>query len=153
MDQAEAGDAAPMSTLQIATMERTQKEIEETMSMDRRDLLKRFGIGAIIAPIVGGVVERSASAELIEIPKVKPVELFSSVPKPVDLRKVKSAQIVLEMNDGQTRTISLNRWPWGEGKIEVTDRLAARIEFLRVENSSPRSEHRIGRVFGDGMLS
>ncbi len=120
--------------------------------MDRRDLLKRFGIGAIIAPIIGGVVERSASAELIEVPKVRPVELFSSVPAPVELRDVKMARIVLEINDGQTRTITLNRWPWGEGKIGISDTLGVRINFVRIENSSPRAEQEIGMISGDGVL-
>lgn len=121
--------------------------------MDRRDLLKRFGIGAIIAPIVGGVVERSASAELIEVPKVRPVELFSKIPAALRLRDVKTAQLVLEMKDGQTRCIAMRGWPYGEGEIKVTDFLAARVEFLRMDGASPRSEHHIGSLFCEATLS
>lgn len=130
--------------------------------MDRRDLLKRFGVGAIIAPIIGGVVERSASAELIEVPKVKPVELFSKIPGPVDLSDVVSAQIVLEMGDGQTRTLTLSKWPSFEpnvrgantGKIGVMDSLAVGIDFFRVSNnSSPQCEYPIGRLSADAKLS
>lgn len=121
--------------------------------MDRRDLLKRFGVGAIIAPIIGGVVERSASAELIEIPKVKPFELFSKIPGPVLLNRVVSAQVVLEFRDGPPRTFSLDKWPYGDGEALINDRMAIEIEFFRVQNNSPQTEHKTGRLHGDAVLA
>lgn len=48
--------------------------------MQRRDLLKLFGIGASIAPIVNGMPRIEAAANLIELPKVEPVSLESAMP-------------------------------------------------------------------------
>jgi len=42
---------------------------------NRRDLLKMFGIGATIIPLIGGVPEVSAPAELIAMPEIKPLEI------------------------------------------------------------------------------
>lgn len=42
--------------------------------MDRRDLLKFFGAGAIIAPMVDGKVMREAEALIVEPPKVEIVK-------------------------------------------------------------------------------
>ena len=41
----------------------------------RRDLLKIFGIGTAIVPLIGGVPEVSQPAELIALPSVKPLEV------------------------------------------------------------------------------
>jgi hypothetical protein len=48
------------------------------MSMNRRDLMKYFGIGATIVPVIGGVPEIRAPAKLIVVPQVNPVEVVSS---------------------------------------------------------------------------
>lgn len=39
--------------------------------MNRRDLLKFFGAGAVIAPVIGGVASATQHARLIEEPKVE----------------------------------------------------------------------------------
>ena len=77
--------------------------------MDRRDLLKRFGIGAIIAPVIGGVAVREATATLIEVPKIKPVELFTTIPNAIRLSQVKRASIHLEMFDGSIRVVTVDQ--------------------------------------------
>lgn len=44
------------------------------MNVDRRSFLKFFGVGATIAPVVGGLVNHEAQATLIEQPHVKILE-------------------------------------------------------------------------------
>ncbi len=46
----------------------------------RRELLKYFGAGATIVPVLGGVPETQAPAKLIEEPRIQPVELATEIP-------------------------------------------------------------------------
>lgn len=41
---------------------------------NRRDLLKLFGAGTVIAPVVDGLTSESARATLIEVPKIEIAE-------------------------------------------------------------------------------
>ncbi len=43
-----------------------------SLELNRRDLLKFFGIGATIVPVIGGAVKTELPARLIEVPKVEP---------------------------------------------------------------------------------
>jgi hypothetical protein len=74
--------------------------------MNRRDLLKWFGAGATIAPIVSGMPKLEAAASLIEVPKVKPVTLEKEMPKflhPVEaLYGRKPLDITLVVRDPET---------------------------------------------------
>jgi len=45
------------------------------MEFNRRDLLKFFGVGATIVPVLGGVPKIEAPARLIEEARIQPVEL------------------------------------------------------------------------------
>jgi len=47
--------------------------------MNRRELLKRFGVGTAIVPLVGGVPELQAEAKLIEEPKVELAKTLTSI--------------------------------------------------------------------------
>ncbi len=47
--------------------------------MDRRSLLKMFGAGAAVVPLIGGVPEVGAAAKLIEVPKIEPIVSPSEV--------------------------------------------------------------------------
>jgi hypothetical protein len=38
--------------------------------LNRRSLMKLFGVGATIVPIIGGAIEETAAAKLIEVPKI-----------------------------------------------------------------------------------
>lgn len=40
-----------------------KRDVEEKQMMDRRDILKKFGIGTIIAPLIGGAVDQSSAAK------------------------------------------------------------------------------------------
>src|SRR5438128_32819 len=44
------------------------------MNEDRRSFLKLFGIGAVVAPVVGGVMVQSSQALIVEPPKVEAIE-------------------------------------------------------------------------------
>ncbi len=48
-----------------------------SLELNRRDLLKFFGIGATIVPVIGGAVKTELPARLIEVPKVEPAEQLS----------------------------------------------------------------------------
>jgi hypothetical protein len=48
--------------------------------MNRRDLLKYFTAGASIIPVVGGMPKMEAAANLIEVPKISPVEIVKDIP-------------------------------------------------------------------------
>lgn len=48
------------------------------MIFNRRDLLKAFGVGATVVPVIGGVPEIATPAKLIEVPKLEPVTLEKS---------------------------------------------------------------------------
>lgn len=54
--------------------------------MDRRDILKLFGIGAAVVPLVGGVPDFDASASLIEIPRIEPLVIPATPFKDAFLR-------------------------------------------------------------------
>ncbi|MFH1741144.1 MAG: hypothetical protein ABIH23_19250 [bacterium] len=71
----------------------------------RRDLLRVFGIGALIAPIIGAKADETSIAQLIEPPKVRPVELFREIPKKLDLRKVTRIVLIFETTDGERHRI------------------------------------------------
>lgn len=103
--------------------------------MDRRELLKKFSIGTLIAPIVGGAAETSAAAKLIEVPKV---ELVSAQPsgRPLDFRNIKSLTISFENNDGSVGSlICHNPYPRFKGRIESGKRIG--MELSLCEYTSP----------------
>ena len=62
--------------------------------MNRRDLLKLFGIGASVVPIVGGSPQLAAESRLIETPKVEPIIEATQIPfMPDELLTAKKGQI------------------------------------------------------------
>lgn len=117
----------------------------------RRDLVKYFGAGALIAPIVGGKAEEGKAAELIEVPKVRPVEIHKEIPKPLDLAKAKRATITFEMKDGSSRAIAFNlltSWP---GKLIRPDLRMTALLTISQDYASPAPE--VGRVhLSEGVL-
>lgn len=48
-----------------------------SLELNRRDLLRFFGIGATIVPVIGGAAKLDSPARLIEEAKVEPAERFS----------------------------------------------------------------------------
>ncbi len=70
------------------------------MSTSRRDLLKWFGAGTLIAPIVGA----APVARLIEVPKVELIEPKALIVKPIRLEDVESFTVTLQMKDGSSET-------------------------------------------------
>lgn len=118
----------------------------------RRDLMKHFGVGALIVPIVGGKAEESATAQLIEVPKVRPVELHAEIPKPLDLRQVKRAALSLEMKDGTVRTVRFDSWDFWHGQaIQAGDTVSANVQ-LSLGRTSPQV-HLGAFSMDDGVLA
>ena len=81
----------------------------------RRELLKYFGIGTVIVPLVGGAPDVTTPAKLIATPELKPVILTEG--KPLDLRTVKSVTVTVECHDGTRR--SIQGYARGNGSIHV----------------------------------
>jgi hypothetical protein len=78
--------------------------------MNRRDILKLFGAGAAIVPIIGGTPDISAEARLIEPAKIIPAPASSiegSVVYPgmFDLREPVSLTVIIERPSGQRQVI------------------------------------------------
>lgn len=117
--------------------------------MNRRDVLKKFGIGTVIVPILGGVTDNSATAQLIEIPHIKPVELFYKIPEPLDLSKVREAQLMLTMEDGTVRAVSINNLVASPHTIAPDTRLSVEVRFGSPKrDTSPYAYYTYGQIVG-----
>ena len=68
--------------------------------MNRRDLIKFFGAGTLIAPIAGS----EPIARLIEVPKVELVQA-ARMPEPIAMKEVRSVSVSFEMADGSRRAL------------------------------------------------
>jgi len=68
--------------------------------MNRRDILKLFGAGATIIPVVAGVAEVTAPATLIETPRVEPVELAQTADVEEAVRDMSNVSIVIDIVSG-----------------------------------------------------
>lgn len=113
------------------------------MNSSRRDLLKYFGVGTIIAPLVGA----EPAARLIELPKIEILEA-RSIPTPLDLSRVKAASLVCEMKDGTLRTVKLSHVA-GNGAIPI-EGVRVSIDILRDAALSPLTSIRLGSIWADG---
>lgn len=102
--------------------------------MNRRELLKYFSAGALVAPIIGSAAREDKAAQLIEVPNVRPVELFKAVPKAIDIEQVKRLTITFEMEDG-TRHSATAKPDFGWGKL--TPHRDMQIDFYSVQKTSP----------------
>jgi hypothetical protein len=98
--------------------------------MNRRDLLKYFGAGAVVAPAVGA----GPLARLIEAPKIE-LALPHVVVTPINLKEVNGATVILEMADGSRREISGTQVAIRGGFIDPSS--LVRIEFLSENKTSP----------------
>jgi hypothetical protein len=73
------------------------------MDRNRRDLLKLFGIGATVVPLIGGTPEMDAPAKLIEVPKLEPVSIAATDPREILESLGKHEMIVsFKSQDGRT---------------------------------------------------
>ncbi|SRR6266436_3845328 len=107
----------------------------------RRDLLKYFGIGAVIAPAVGGPL-----ATLIEVPKIE-IAKPEMVSLPFNVGDVKAVFVTLHLYDGSTRTVQTHNIN-GRGQFVTGDKIELSIRNLL--NASPAVYS--GSLFGDGRI-
>lgn len=113
----------------------------------RRDWLKCFGAGALIVPIIGAKADESNAAQLIETPRIKPVELFAAIPKTIDLQKnVAAVAVLLTLKDGSRRRLEIQN-PEGWGTIEMK---SSQFDMTFTSGESPISE--FGSVTGGFSL-
>lgn len=122
--------------------------------MNRRDLLKYFAAGTVIAPVSGS----APLAKLIEVPNVELVKA-PRVVEPFDLCQVARATINFEMLDGGRWTMEVgdtlhyskgtepHRWIAPGVEYDV------RVEFLKIFQSCPSAHTVVGRIQGRGSLA
>lgn len=127
--------------------------------VNRRELLKRFGIGTIIAPVVAGAADLSLPAKLIEVPQISLADNFQQSGRVLDLREVRSVTITFERNDGTQASIySRFVWPDKTSRDPVFDlpaNIRAHVYLSRSINASPMVFHRLDEsptITAEGML-
>ena len=114
---------------------------------NRRDLLRYFGVGTIIAPVIGDKVKADVKAQLIEVPSIRKVELARAIPSTVNLCRVKGMSVVLTMDDGTVLTVGSDR-PLANGAIDPST-TAVEISFTAaLLNTSPSCYRTTGSVSG-----
>lgn len=124
------------------------------MNQSRRDLMKFFGIGTVIMPVIGGVVETSAPAKLIEAPKIDLIVSPAMSDKTLDVSRssMKSLTVHIEFHDGTTRSIRSVYSPWGSGAISPADRLHLNIRVEKIEGGSPQTYTEVAVINASGAL-
>ena len=112
------------------------------MSASRRDLLKFFGIGTVIAPVIGA----APLARLIEVPKVELIEPAALIVKAVSLGNVESFDVTLNLRDGSRETFHATTKASSGFAIrgDIID-----IHFGRVVPHSPSWTENKGNLSGD----
>lgn len=123
--------------------------------LNRRDLMKYFGAGAIVMPVVGGIIEQDATARIIQPPTVE----LASAPlngQPLDFNEISNVtSITYEMCDGTKRTISGTGYTWGmQGySARPDDQLQIEIKTYKLtRHNSPPAPIQIGSVTFAGVL-
>lgn len=124
------------------------------MEFHRRDLLKHFGIGAVVAPIVAGKPNLELPARLLAVPKVELIEA-KAMPdfSPVVLADVKSISVVFEFANGSRRTILGDYLFQRDGYAPGAKQLQIDIQFREEAGGSPLHFRTTGKVSTFGMLA
>lgn len=94
------------------------------MKVNRRDILKFFGAGTVIAPIVGA----APAARLIEPPAVEIIKPQDLVVIPQKLSDVVRVSVALEFRDGTTRRLQSTGVMWPNGDT-AGERIMAQLTF------------------------
>lgn len=116
--------------------------------MNRRDIVKYFGVGSIIAPLSSTGLQIDNAVQLIKVPEVRSVELFSKVPEPVDLSNYDRGDLILYSKDGKTtRYLTLGSLV-GSGVVPVSSNEVV-IRFVEWNyQASPAFLHNTGKIDG-----
>ncbi len=119
------------------------------LRMNRRDLLKFFAAGTVIAPVSGS----APLAKLIEVPNVELFDAADVIVKPFELPDVHHAFITFEMMDGSTRRLTLNDIWHAGGSITPDTNLRVQLLFSTIGSSCPSLHTSIGSISGEGRLT
>lgn len=113
------------------------------MNNSRRELLKYFGVGAVIAPVIGGVTQ-PAQARLIELPRVELIEPEVVIEKPLNLKDVRRVDLLLEMADGTKRVMKAGVVTKMRQSGHVYSGIETEVIFWEDAQSSPESTVMVG---------
>lgn len=101
--------------------------------MNRRGLLKLFGAGAAIVPLIGGVPEVASAAKLIEVPKLEPIVSPSEVVSLPPFNKSGKVGIVVTITEenGKRYQFSADTFVMETNveRVDVTDHTGYRSPF------------------------
>lgn len=102
------------------------------MSINRRDLLKLFGIGAIAVPVLGGAPQMEAAVQIIEVPKIQPVELYTVYDIPNTARQLRpkplKMTVIFETDEGKSLVFQTDTFIT-EAKVETIDITSYQDQF------------------------
>jgi hypothetical protein len=117
----------------------------------RRDILRIFGAGATVIPIIGGALEPAATARIVEPPKV---ELVGAPLNglPLNMIDVQSFSVTLSMRDGSRRTIQSGYiyGNWGLHASGAVDQV--KISLNESVFASPQSSLPMAEIYGEGVI-
>ena len=105
------------------------------MAFDRRELLKLFGIGSVVAPVIGGATMESARAKLIEVPHIEiqpPPAITGAESFMESFGSGNKMDVIIFLRDKKTGDVT--RW---ENAAIIT-----RASVNRIEITSPDSPYR-----------
>ena len=109
--------------------------------MNRRDLLKLFGAGAVIAPAAGA----TPLARLMEPAKVELIKPEPRIVRPIDTANVLCFDVTLHLRDGSSETMYAQTLDW-RGTASTGDDL--RLLFVRENLHSPSSQFQVAELSG-----
>ncbi len=116
----------------------------------RRELLKYFGAGAVIAPVTAGAVQ----ARLVEparVELIKPKYGLKELPKPIALADITAVEMSLVMKDGTTRRATVLPWSTSYGTFP-SHAVIASVILSEEFGGSPAYARNVGEVHGKAVL-
>lgn len=122
--------------------------------LNRRELLRRFGVGAVIIPVVGAPL---GAAVLVEEPIIKLVEPPKIiVAREIDLTKINSVTVTVRTSDGDTATLEAGMMDvWNEGalsggvkpqKLLTGEPINMRLKVWKTIETSPSTRFTVARI-------
>lgn len=117
------------------------------MNQSRRDLLKFFGAGTIIAPAAGG-----ALAKLIEPPKAEIIRPETGIVAPFMLADITGVDVAFKMRDGSVRRMDVDYTDITAPATDHLSRLHLCIQIQRSHQTSPAWAETVMNISIEGRI-
>lgn len=103
--------------------------------MNRRDLIKFFSVGTIIAPVAAAA---APLAKLIEVPKIEIVEA-ATIPEPLNVADIKSVVMTFTLHNGERRQVAADPVYGIACTLHPNDTLMMEVRLSLSDGYSPRT--------------